>query len=183
MLNKAPIRLLEGISVDDVADASRDALRALILLHPDKRDLAEWLMGPYGVATAFTNGSAPASQTVERAPNVVELIIRAKAFLTSAVYSSTSPGAEDLIRLLPALVHVRPVVDQWGGHGFAPFDVPRARLVDRGLSLLMADYLTRADDFLEEMPSWLEHNTGRSPVSGFITRVEVLPVADVGKTK
>lgn len=177
MLHKVAIRLPDGVSVHDVADASRAALRAFMVLPADKRQLAEWLVGPYRTATAFTTGNAPPSHDPHRPAGVAELVTHTKALLSRAIYASTSPGAEDLIRQLPAVVHVRPVVDQYDASGFAAFDVPRARLLDRGLSLLMADYLTRADDFLEEMPPWLDRTTGRSPVSGFITRVEVLPMS------
>ena len=182
MLNKLPIRLADGISVNDVADASREALRAFMVLPSHKRALAEWLVGPYERAISFVHGSAPRSRDTGAPTSLDELVVRTKGELSRAIYASTSPGAEDLIRDLPAIVQVRPVVDEWGCHGFAPFTVPNTRLVDRGLSLLMADYLTRADDFLEEMPSWLDAATGRSPHSGFMTRVDVVSVPPA-KTK
>jgi hypothetical protein len=84
---------------------------------------------------------------------------------------------------LPAIVQVRPVVDEWDCHGFAPFSVPNASLFDRGLSLLMADYLTHPDEFLEVMPGWLDEVVGRSPCSGFMTRVDVVDVVSVPAAK
>lgn len=176
MLNKPPIRLQNGVSVSDVADASREALRAFMMLRPDKRALAEWLVGPYETAIGFARGTAAPSKDLGPPTTIADLVARTKSGLSIAIYAATSPGAEDLIRLLPAVVHMRPVVDEWGGKGFAPFHVQDIRLIDRGLSLLMADYLTRADDFLEEMPSWLDSLTGRSRSSGFMTRVDVMPL-------
>jgi len=176
MLNKPLIRLRGGVSVSDVADASREALRGFMMLRSDKRALAEWLVGPYESAVGFARGTASPSKDLGPPTTIAELVARTKSGLSRAIYASTSPGAEDLIRALPAVVHVRPVVDEWGGRGFAPFHVQDIPLIDRGLSLLMADYLTRADDFLEEMPSWLDSVEGRSRKSGFITRVDVVPL-------
>ena len=49
-------------------------------------------------------------------------------------------------------MHVRPAHDVYGNHGFVPLDQARMRLPDRVLALLVADYLTRPDDFQSDLP-------------------------------
>ena len=43
--------------------------------------------------------------------------------------------------------------DIYGASGFIPIDARRGRLADRVLALLLADYLTRPDDFLARPPA------------------------------
>lgn len=175
MTTKAPMRLRDDrVTVTDVADASRDALHAFVVMPPRARELGEWLAGPYAHATSFVLGANPTVLTPRGEWTTAEVITRAQAVIAKAIDASTSPGADELVRSLPPVVHVRPVVDVYLARGFAPFDQPRATLVDRALSLLVGDYLTRPDDFLAVVPSW--RRTFERRESGFSARVDVLPL-------
>jgi len=57
-------------------------------------------------------------------------------------------GIDELVALLPPIVHVEPAHDTLGNRGFVPIDGPNMLLVDRVLALLVADYLTRPNDYL-----------------------------------
>jgi len=175
MQKRPSLALQGGLAVSQAAEVSRNGVRAFLALTPDKRALSEWLLGPYQEATAFAArrhghprpDSVPPSATPLQ--GVEELVGAAKAAVREAVRAALGPrGSEDLIRLLPPVVHVAQVHDVYGGHGFVPMDVARTKLTDRVLSLVVADYLTRPDDFAEHIPAWLE--PGKRRLSGVSTR-------------
>jgi len=66
---------------------------------------------------------------------------------------SAQRGVDALVTLLPPITFVIPVHDAFGNHGFVPVDESRERLSERVLCLLVADYLTRTEDFLEATES------------------------------
>ena len=157
MLRRPSLLLPGHVTVDAVADASRAALRAFMVLDANKRALSEWLVGPYRAATSFgpgrlkTHSSAPPAQARHTTPmNIQDLVTMSKDVVRAAVEASRR-GVDDLVELLPPVVQVIPVHDHLGFHGFVPVDEARTRLCDRALSLLVADYLTRPDDFLEKV--------------------------------
>ena len=179
--NREPIRLPGSITVDEAADLSRRALSAFVAMRDDKTALAGWLTGDYRVATSFgpprqarARGSA-AALTPSGALRVDEVIEGARLVVHAALAAASSPGAEALVACLPTVVHVLRVVDFRGRAGFVPFDPPRARLADRALSLLVADYMTRPDHFRETFSVSARPAARRS---GFVSRV--LPVHSVG---
>ena len=65
------------------------------------------------------------------------------------------------------------VHDVYGGHGFVPMDFARTKLTERVMSLVVADYLTRPDDFAEHIPAWFVPDTRRPTRSGVSARVDL----------
>jgi len=186
-MHKRPsLALSGGIDVSHAAEVSRLAVRAFLAMSPDKRALSAWLLGPYQDATAFAprrHASAPhrGDSASDSSPpsgplhGVEELVAGAKRAVREAVHAALGPeGSEELIRLLPPVVHVTAAHDVYGGHGFVPMDVARTKLTDRVLSLVVADYLTRPDDFALHIPAWFDQDTRRPSRSGVSTRAVAL---------
>jgi len=145
------LELPRGRTVLDVADAARVALDAFLAIDPnDKAALSQWLIGPYRRAVAFapkrifsSGGGGSVTQLA-----LTSVVADAQALLRRALEGASQPGAEALLELVPRVVDVIPVHDTHGGHGFAPQDVAHAKLASRVLVLLLADYLTRPDEYL-----------------------------------
>jgi len=145
----ATIQLPPTATVRDVADAARRALDAFLALDPeDTRALHHWFAGPYHAAVTFTRAhGGMRTQRASQSP-IPELVTNAQATVAQAIAAASKPGAEGLVALLPTVVDVVGVRDTFGAHGYAPTQAPNARLASRVLSLLVADYLTRPDDYL-----------------------------------
>jgi hypothetical protein len=160
MLNTTPLNLPTGVTVEDAADACRDAMRELLAMTPRKDSLSDWLVGPYRQATRFAprhHGSV--SQHPTKRPTgetVAEIVENARAEVCEAITEcerATHP--EQFVKHLPPVLHVMPVRDYHGHHGFVPVDVARARLVDRVFALVVSDMLTRPQNFFTVVPAWL----------------------------
>ena len=147
------VQLPRGTTVLQVADATRAALDEFLELYPnDKFALSNWLIGSYRKATSYGPRRALPSLQPDRpssAPPVSMVISHAQAITRAALQAAAKPGADGLLSLMPAVVDVIPVHDMYGGHGFAPIDQPNAKLDARVLSLLLADYLTRPDEYVD----------------------------------
>jgi hypothetical protein len=148
------LRLPPGKTVLDVADASRDALEEFLALDADdKLALSQWLIGSYRRAVSFAPKAFHTPSPHGRAGTVAQLSLssvveHAQQLLDTAISRASEPGAEALLALMPEIVDVVPVHDSFGGRGFAPQDASNAKLATRVLTLLLADYLTRADDYV-----------------------------------
>jgi hypothetical protein len=146
------LKLPEGTVVLDVADACRDALEDFLAIDPnDKHALSRWLIGPYRRATLFAPRSLSMGGREAHAVSpisVTEIVDHAQREINGAIDAAAEPGAERLLARIPDVIDVIPVHDVHGGRGFAPQDVPHARLATRVLALLLADYLTRPDDYV-----------------------------------
>ena len=150
------LELPRGRTVLDVADASRVAIDAFLAIDPnDKGALSQWLIGPYRRAVAFApkrlfsrGGGGSVTQLA-----LASVVSDAQALLERAIEGASQPGAEALLELVPRVVDVIPVHDAHGGHGFAPQDVAHAKLASRVLVLLLADYLTRPDEYVGDTPN------------------------------
>jgi len=169
MQKRPSLSLPGGLDVSHTAEVSRVAVRSFLAMPADKRALSDWLLGPYQEATAFCarrhgHSSPPRLESVPPpAPlqGVAELVGGAKQAVREAVDAALGPnGSEALIRLLPPVVHLAAVHDVYGGHGFVPMDVARTKLTDRVLSLIVADYLTRPDDFLSHFGGATRRRSG-----------------------
>ena len=150
------LQLPRGTTVLQVADASRAALDEFLELYPsDKFALSNWLIGSYRKATSYGPRRAPPALSAESdkqtstASPVSMVISHTQAIVRAALQAATKPGADGLLSLMPAVVDVIPVHDMYGGHGFAAIDQPNAKLDARVLSLLLADYLTRPDEYVD----------------------------------
>lgn len=162
--------LRKGLVVENHVDVCRSAAVQFMWCSRawGKRELAQWLLGPYTQAagklqaTAIEPSTLPppasgvfkASAPVLSAPTVVtdvavqRLLRRSRkhlvAFLRTASLWKLEPGFSR--RMLETGLIVS-LIDTEGGLGYAPVASDRMHLVDRVRSLFIADYLTRPDDW------------------------------------
>lgn len=145
------IPLHHGVSLNDVADATRDAIVGFLELAPTKADLTQWLRGPYRRATSFVPHVMRSLATVEQplaAHELADVIHHAQCAARQAIAATLSPSAEGLARTLPPVLKLAEIADHHGNAGFAAVDVPCC-LADRVLALIVAEYLTRPEEFVE----------------------------------
>jgi hypothetical protein len=139
-----PSLLLPGtVGIGQAADAARDALCALLTMKADPGNLGQWLAGPYRQATRFAMGLQSGTRHHEDAGSIVAAQRR-----SARVVDAASRGSEALMKVLPAVVHIRPAHDLFGGRGFVAFEVAGAPLIDKAVALALADYFTRPEEFL-----------------------------------
>jgi hypothetical protein len=150
------LELPRSTTVEDVANAARAALGEFLDLDPhDKFALSKWLVGPYRRATSYGPRRitpAPHEHATVSHASVSSVVEHAQDLTRAAVAAAERPGADGLLALMPAVVDVIPVHDVYGGHGFAPVDAAHAHLDARALALLLADYLSRPDEYVEVPP-------------------------------
>jgi signal transduction histidine kinase len=156
MRRNPSVSLPRLVVVQDAAEASRIAVRTFLAMAPDELSLSEWLAGPYREATSFGPRRAPSQRPHDplgaRSTHgtdvlpIPALITTAKNLVRSAL-GAAQRGVDDLLQLLPPIVHVDPAHDAYGNHGFIPVDEANMRLVDRVFALLVVDYLTRPNDY------------------------------------
>jgi hypothetical protein len=140
---------------------------------PDELSLSQWLAGPYREATCFGPRRAR-SQHPQPPPSLTplmtakDLVKNAKTVVFAAL-DAARHGIDELVSLLPPIVHVEPAHDALGKRGFIPIDGANMQLADRVLSLLVADCLSRPNDYLpnrhplagHDVPQpWLDAGTG-----------------------
>jgi hypothetical protein len=174
MLQKPTLHLPRSVTLTDVADACRTAVSRFLALPLEKRPLSEWLVGPYAQATSFVPRRRPTSipppssrGPVSPSERIEDIVAHAQAEAHATIGAAATGGPEALVARLPSLVHVLRVEDAFGARGFAPIDAPRMKLNERILSLILADFLTRPDDFVRAMaePSGPERRITRSGFS------------------
>jgi hypothetical protein len=168
------VALTRLVGAHEAAEASRSAVRTFLAMDPDELSLSDWLAGPYRKATSFDPRRTPtlrphdplgARPTPGTDIPIPDLITTAKSLVISAL-GAAQRGVDDLLQLLPPIVHVEPVHDAYGNHGFIPVDEANMRLVDRVLALLVVDYLTRPHDY----------GPNRHPFSRDDSRLHVAPL-------
>jgi hypothetical protein len=142
-----------------VADGARDAMLA-ILRGIDagwgKKDLAQWLSGPYRTVTSYAAHDVPEdSSTFRRPPRTLvharlDAVLKAAKEEVLATLIMAAPPDSDVAfshRAVGAGYVIR-TRDAQGRAGWAPVDAPRMLLPDRILSLVSVDYLMRPADYL-----------------------------------
>ncbi len=173
-------RLPVGVTVMDVADASRNAIDQFLHLAPTKLDLAIWLRGSYRRATSFVPHSLRSLTPPEQplAPgDIADVIHHAQCAARQAIGAALAPGAEGLARSLPPVLKLAEIVDVYDCMGFAPVDVPCC-LADRVLALIVAEYLTRPEEFVDSASLF---HPSPSASSGVFERAT--PAIDLDKSK
>jgi hypothetical protein len=147
MLQKHSIALPGHVSLVNVVDAARRAARAFLLLQ-SRAALDGWLCGPYFEATRF--GPRRIMTAGDGAPpeDIETQIARAQHQTKLAVRDVMATEPRDFLRRLPPIVHIVRAHDAGGACGFIPLDARGARLSDRVVALVLADYLTRPEDFV-----------------------------------
>ncbi len=150
MLQKRSVALPTQVTLEQVVDAARDAVRAFVELRTSRVALSTWLHGPYQDATRFGPRRMVTSLVPESGAQQIDVIIanaqqEVRSFVTTA---RRSQSTDALLRKLPRVVHIVPAHDATGAHGFIPIDAQGGPLVDRVIALALADYLTRPADFV-----------------------------------
>ena len=172
----AVFRLPVGLTVMDVADASHDAVERFLWMPPSKLELATWLRGSYRRATSFVPHSLR-SLTPREQPladgHISDVIHHAQCAARQAIAATLSPGAEGLARTLPPVLKLAEISDAHGGVGFAAVDQPCC-LADRVLALIVAEYLTRPEEFVDNAA---DLRPSPSASSGVFERA--LPIIDL----
>lgn len=146
--------LAPGARVLDVADASRRAAQLFMVgaLSWGRLELAQWLVGPYASAVASTrplaNGSGERRALGQAWPldefTVQHLLASSRDEVTVRLRAlTTMPAAREQI----AAGIVAGIVDSTSAIGYGPIDRRPMRLVDRVVSLFVADRLTRPADY------------------------------------
>jgi hypothetical protein len=150
-----PSLLLPGtVGIAQALDTARHALCALLTMDPDPTGLQQWLVGPYREATQFGTKPQPVAMRSENAESILSAQRK-----TARLIEIAARGGEALVKILPAVVHIRAAHDRFGGKGFVPLDVPGAPLVDKAIALALADYFTRPDEFLAH-----DYSTAATPL-------------------
>ena len=151
-MQKRSIALSPPVTLTQVADRSRDAVRAFLGLTPSKTALADWLRGPYYEATRFGPRrlvTSSAEDARSELAGISAIVASAQDEVRAAVRGAMEArSAADLVRRLPPVVHVVRAHDTSGSCGFIPIDARGGRLADRVVALVLADYLTRPADFV-----------------------------------
>ena len=187
---------LDGAHVHDMADAARAAALAFVSCSRygwGRKELAAWLVEHYRVAAI----PAPAGRATWRRPavdtaldravddtDVAALVARARRHASDLVSTAWSTWrTQGFAREMLDSGFVVGVTDADGGLGYAAVHREGMRLVDRVVSLFLADFLTRPNDYEsllvcedcsevsfagEEVHE--EGCSARGPVSGIIVR-------------
>lgn len=149
MLQKRSVALPSQVTLVQVVDAARAAVRAFVELRTSRVALATWLHGPYQEATRFGPRRLMTSLVPESAGDLEGIISHAqdevRSFIATAIRSQSTDA---LLRKLPRVVHIVPAHDVTGANGFIPIDTQGGPLADRVIALALADYLTRPADFV-----------------------------------
>lgn len=153
------LRLPDTATVDDVADASRDAWRVFMEQSQDwgVAELVLWSNGFYGPAARYASSPHGADESRDDDefsgidPRFVDrMILTARAKLVETLWSFSLPRARlEFACAMRERGAVTPCQDSRGVRAFLPTP-PTDALVDRVLALVAADLLTRPNDFEAE---------------------------------
>jgi hypothetical protein len=147
MLGSRSFYLTDNRSIGDVANACREALAELLVLEDE--GIERWLAGSYRRALILpSRQSSPAFPGHSTLPP--PSLFEAKRYIRESIALAQRPGSDEFIASLPATLPIARVHDAFGGSGAAPIDMAGATLVTRGISLVVAAYLCRPEDFLLE---------------------------------
>lgn len=139
--------LARGMRAFDLSDRIKDALAEFDALEPNKYALAHWLSHAYR-ATLVVD-ARPESLLTLRVTASLDVVIADARRALAETRAAARRGGGAFIAKLPARVHVVRFRDDDGETGFGPIDVG-APLTPRVLSLLLADYLMRPEDYEDE---------------------------------
>lgn len=157
-------RLVQGLTVDHIADACRNAAIAFIDgvgSGWEKEELARWLVGPYhqlsmlrisheSMRSENVSGVFP-RRTVGTVVNddVVRVMWEARdeALKVIDAFERGEPGAESFVWKLQSREVFARIEDCNGDRGFVPNEAVPQHLSDRVLSLIAADYIVRPFDY------------------------------------
>lgn len=157
MASKQLVSVEAGVPVlspDASAEGLADACRAAGLLFLDgvatgrfgKRELAEWLLGPYHDVSARLEASQLVPATSPLRDGAVESLVE---MVRVAVASGLADVARGDTSVITHAIRGRIIASARRGRGlfWVPADRPRMRLEARVMSLFVVDYLLRSEPY------------------------------------
>jgi hypothetical protein len=139
------VKLPHTATVGGASQACRRALDEFASLPPTRAALEGWLEGAY--RPALVEGGEHWPTTANLAADLERTILDAQAQLAQMRREARNPGVE-FVAEFPTRVDIARIRDAQGNLGFAPVDARGATLAARVLSLFLADYLTRPEQYL-----------------------------------
>jgi hypothetical protein len=157
-------RLVQGLTVEHIADACRSAAIAFIDgvgAGWEKEELARWLVGPYhqlsmlrisheSMRSEVVSGVFPRrTEGVVVNDDVVRVMWDAREEVLAVIdaFERSEPNAESFVWKLQARDVFARIEDYRGDRGFVPNEAVPQHLSERVLSLIAADYIVRPFDY------------------------------------
>lgn len=140
----AIITLPRGVTVGEIARATRRALDTFGDIDPERISLEHWLTVWYRPSVVSAH-QFPFAIPYE--DDIPAMINRVQSRLLIMSEQARDP-AGDFVEELPTRVNIARVRDAHGGLGFAHIDVPNTPLYERVLALFLADYLSAPEQYI-----------------------------------
>ena len=138
------ITLPRGVTVGEVARATRRALDAFDDIEPERISLEHWLTVWYRPSVV---GAHQFPFAIPYEDDVPKMINRVQSRLVILSEQARDP-AGDFVEELPTRVNIARIRDAHGAVGFAHMDVPNTPLYERVLALFLADYLSAPEQYI-----------------------------------
>ncbi len=139
------VKLPHDATVGGASHACRRAIDEFASLRPTRPALEGWLESSY--RRALVEGGDHWPTTSNLTTDLERTILDAQARLAQLQREARNPGVE-FVSEFPTRVDIARIRDEQGNLGFAPIDARGATLAARVLSLFLADYLTRPEQYL-----------------------------------
>ena len=138
------ITLPRGVTVGEVARATRRALDTFGDIEPERISLEHWLTVWYRPSVV---GGNQFPFTIPYEDDIPAMINHVQSRLMIMSEQARDP-AGDFVEELPTRVNIARVRDAHGAVGFAHIDVPTTPLRERVLALFLADYLAAPEQYI-----------------------------------
>lgn len=138
------ITLPRGVTVGEIARATRRALDQFGNIEPERISLEHWLTVWYRPSVASAHQFP---FTIPYDEDIPAMINRVQSRLIIMSEQARDP-AGDFVEELPTRVNIARVRDAHGAVGFAHIDVPNTPLYERVLALFLADYLSAPEQYI-----------------------------------
>jgi len=136
--------LPRGVTVGEIARATRRALGAFGDIEPERVSLEHWLTVWYRPSVV---GAHRFPFAIPFEDDVPAMINHVQSRLVILSEQARDP-AGDFVEELPTRVNIARVRDAHGAVGFAHVDVPNTPLQERVLALFLADYLSAPEQYI-----------------------------------
>ncbi|HEY2369637.1 MAG TPA: hypothetical protein VGH87_24730 [Polyangiaceae bacterium] len=138
------ITLPRGVTVGEIARATRRALATFGDLRPERISLEHWLTVWYRPSVVAARSFPFAIPYEDDIPSMIEHVQSRLVVLSK----QARHPAGDFVEELPTRVNIARVRDAHGAVGFAHVDLPSTSLYERVLALFLADYLSAPEQYL-----------------------------------
>jgi hypothetical protein len=138
------ITLPRGVTVGEIARATRRALATFGDLPPERMPLEHWLTVWYRPSVVGVHAFPFAIPYDDDVPSM----IRSVQSRLDVLSKQARHPAGDFVEELPTRVNIARIRDAHGAVGFAHVDLPSTPLCERVLALFLADYLSAPEQYL-----------------------------------